>query len=486
MVGNAVWPNDTQPDIPQRPHSRTPAARSPQISIVIAARNNAVYLAETIESAFNQSISCEVIYADDCSFDNSVSVAQKYKKQGLIITESSWHAGVCETRNRGAEIARGDYLLFLDGDDILPPDYVQQHLDKMTCNTPFAYGAAEAFGDYSTLWNAPEWTEGQLWLRNFVNTSALWNRQAFETAGRWRNKINTMWDWDLALRGSRLGTPVRSTAVLKYRQHANSWSANIQTKYQKRQEILLPQMRRICSRLSIGSIISGRLPDFFPQWLSAVSQSVNLINSEEPVELVLFDNSNNVDTLCKIRAETSRYINTFETIRIVSHPDTFSYKNEKERRDKTARFMALACNRLRNEMRGDIHWLIEDDILVPLEAGVNLMTELTADRIPPNAVSGCYRNRHNESQLVGGHFDDYHIVKAFTDMGDKICSVDYCGTGCLMYWKDRTPRYWNSHYKNAPAHDWEWCSRLKSANGVIRMLPSVHCGHAKSPSEIIY
>ncbi|HBL48556.1 MAG TPA: hypothetical protein DDZ90_34755, partial [Planctomycetaceae bacterium] len=283
--------------------------------------------------------------------------------------------------------------LFLDGDDILPPDYVQQHLDKMTCNTPFAYGAAEAFGDYSTLWNAPEWTEGQLWLRNFVNTSALWNRQAFETAGRWRNKINTMWDWDLALRGSRLGTPVRSTAVLKYRQHANSWSANIQTKYQKRQEILLPQMRRICSRLSIGSIISGRLPDFFPQWLSAVSQSVNLINSEEPVELVLFDNSNNVDTLCKIRAETSRYINTFETIRIVSHPDTFSYKNEKERRDKTARFMALACNRLRNEMRGDIHWLIEDDILVPLEAGVNLMTELTADRIPPNAVSGCYRNR---------------------------------------------------------------------------------------------
>lgn len=486
MVGNAIWPYDTQAVIQQKPHIKSTPACSQKVSIVIAARNNSAYLAETIESAFNQTIPCEVIYTDDCSFDDSINIARQYQNRGLILLESPCHTGVCETRNRGAEIARGDYLLFLDGDDILPLDYVKKHLEKMSPDTPFAYGGAEAFGDYSTLWNAPEWTDGRLWLRNFVNTSALWNRRAFETAGRWRNKINTMWDWDLALRGSRLGTPVRSNAVLRYRQHADSWSANIKTKYQQRQEILLPQMRQICSRLSIGSIISGRVADFFPQWISAISQSVNLINSPEPVELVLLDNTNNTSTLRKMRDEVSRYVNTFETIRILPHPTSITFSDEKERRDKTARFMAQACNRLRFEMRGDIHWLIEDDILVPLEAGVNLISNLTADWVPPNAVSGCYRNRHTESQYVGGLFDDHHIVNAFSDIGGETRVVDYCGTGCLMYWKDRTPRYWNSHYRNMPAHDWEWCSQLKSSDGVILMLPSVHCGHAKSPSEILY
>lgn len=486
MVGNALWPRSDKKKRQQNDSAVKPKVREDKISIVITARNNAPFLPDAIESALNQNMPCEVIYSDDCSFDDSLTVANRYHDQGVVVLETIHHLGVCEARNRGAAQATGNYLLFLDGDDVLPPDYVDKHWDAMTPSTPFVYGGAEAFGDFETLWDAPEWTGGQLWLRNFVNTSALWNRQAFETAGRWQNKINTMWDWDLALRGARLGTPALSTAILKYRQHTRSWSANIQTKYEKRQEVLLPQMRRTCARLSVGSIISGRLAEFFPQWISAVAQSVKLINSPEPVELVLLDNSRNENTLSMMRAETNRYQNTFETIRIIPHPVSFTFSNEKERRDQVAQFMAHSCNRLNVEMRGDLHWLIEDDILVPLEAGANLINELTSGWVPPNAVSGCYRSRHVETQFVGGHFDDYHLVNAFTEIGTETIPVDYCGTGCLMYWKDRTPRYWDSHYQHAPAHDWEWCARVKQAEGEILMLPSVHCGHVKTPDEIIY
>lgn len=486
MVGNALWPQTDRPRQQQKQTSAQPKVREDRISIIITARNNAPYLAEAIESALHQNISCEVIYSDDCSFDDSLSVASRYHDQGVITVKAPYHLGPCEARNRGAEAATGNYLLFLDGDDVLPPDYVKKHMEVMSSNTPFAYGAAEAFGEFSTLWEAPPWTAGRLWLRNFVNTSALWSRFAFETAGRWQNKINTMWDWDLALRGARYGTPVLSKAVLKYRQHKRSWSANIKTKYEKRQEILLPYMRRACARLSVGAIISGRLTEFFPQWMSAVAQSVKLINSPEPVELVLLDNSRNEQTLSILRAETNRYLNTFETIRIIPHPATLSFLNETERRNQVARFMAHSCNRLNSEMRGDIHWMVEDDILVPLEAGTNLMNQLTEGWVPPNAVSGCYRNRHVETQFVGGHFDDSHLVNAFTELGSETTSVDYCGTGCLMFWKDRTPRYWDSHYQHAAAHDWEWCARLKQAKGEILMLPSVHCGHVKTPDEILY
>ncbi|QDV49615.1 glycosyltransferase family 2 protein [Gimesia fumaroli] len=485
MVGNALWPKSDRINQQNQSHAQ-PKVREDKISIVITARNNALFLAESIESALNQSLPCEVIYSDDCSFDDSITIANRYHDEGVVTLETPYHIGVCEARNRGAAQATGNYLLFLDGDDILPPDYVKEHWDAMTPTTPFVYGGAEAFGDFTTLWDAPEWKQGQLWLRNFINTSALWNRQAFETAGRWQNKINTMWDWDLALRGARLGAPALSKAILKYRQHTSSWSANIQTKYEKRQEILLPQMRRACARLSVGSIISGRLASFFPEWMSAVAQSVNLINSQEPVELVLLDNSRNENTLSLMRAETNRYRNTFETIRIIPHPVSFSFSNEKERRDQVAKFMAHSCNRLSVEMRGDVHWLIEDDILLPLEAGANLMNQLTDGWVPPNAVSGCYRSRHTESQFVGGHFDDYHLVNAFTEIGTEATPVDYCGTGCLMFWRDRTPRYWDSHYQHAPAHDWEWCARVKQSEGEILMLPSVHCGHVKTPEDILY
>lgn len=486
MVGNALWPKPEKTNNHHEKSSPKIKVRETKVSIIIGARNNASFLTETIESALKQSVPCEVIYSDDCSFDESRRIANRFKNQGLIVVNSAYHRGVCDTRNDGVSRATGNFLLFLDGDDILPPDYVKKHLKAITPTTPFVYGDAKAFGDYSTHWEAPEWEIGKLWMRNFVNTSALWNRQAFETAGRWRNKINTMWDWDLALRGSRLGTPARSNAILEYRQHSNSWSANIQTKYKQRQEDLLPQMRRICSRLSVGSIVSGRLSKFFPQWMSAVAQAVKLIGSTEPIELVLLDNSNNPNTLAMIRSETNRYLNTFETIRIIPHSETIKYSNEKERRNQVAQFMAHACNRLSIEMRGDIHWLIEDDILIPLEAGVNLIQQLTAGWVPPNAVSGCYRNRHVETQFVGGHFDDYHIVNAFSEIGTETSTVDYCGTGCLMFWRDRTPRYWESHYRNVPAHDWEWCATLKQSEGIILMLPSVHCGHVRTPEDILY
>jgi len=188
MVGNALWPKPEKQNYHQKETSRKPRVREDKISIVIAARNNAPFLNDAIESAFNQSIPCEVIYSDDCSFDDSLTIANRYRDQGLIVIESPYHCGVCATRNRGASRAKGNYLLFLDGDDIIPSDYVKKHLEAMTPATPFVYGGAEAFGSFSTLWEAPDWTDGKLWLRNFVNTSALWNRLAFETAGRWRNK----------------------------------------------------------------------------------------------------------------------------------------------------------------------------------------------------------------------------------------------------------------------------------------------------------
>jgi hypothetical protein len=457
----------------------------PRVSIVIAARNYGDFLAEAIESALGQTVPCQVVYADDSSTDGSLGVAGRYAGRGVEVVELREHRGVTDARNAGAARAGGDYLVFVDGDDVLPPDFVERHLEAMRPGCPFVYGPARAFGDFALLWPAPEWGEADLWHTNFVNTSALWARWAFEAAGRWRDGARTMWDWDLALRGARIGTPRRSEAVLGYRQHAGSWSVNNRERTPRQQEVVKPLVRRLNARLSVGCVFGGRLPELVPAWVSALAGAVRHVDTPERPELVVLDSSRS-DALHDLLArEADRYRFSFGAVRIFRHPGETTGATEGERRSAVARFLAGAYTRLRAEMRGDVHWLIEDDILVPAQGGSDLFTAILSGWVPPQAVAGCYRNRHLPGQIVGGHWRDGR-PEELTALPDGPFEVDYTGTGCLMYWACQAPASWGSHLGDIPAHDWEWCLRLKAKGGRLLMLPEVRCGHAVDAKTVLW
>ena len=93
------------------------AANAPRVSILITARNNGRFLREAIQSAFDQTFPCEVIYSDDCSTDDSLQVAGQFASRGLLILQSSRHLGVCEARNRAVRASTGTHLVHLDGDE---------------------------------------------------------------------------------------------------------------------------------------------------------------------------------------------------------------------------------------------------------------------------------------------------------------------------------------------------------------------------------
>ncbi|MDB5339077.1 MAG: hypothetical protein JWN70_4696 [Planctomycetaceae bacterium] len=470
-------------------HEKLLTCDQPRVSVIIAARNNSLYLSRTIESVLNQSIPAEVIYSDDCSTDDSVAIARGFEPRGLVVLTSPYHRGVCETRNRGALVAKGQYLVFLDGDDLLSSDFIEQHLKSVQAGTPFVYGPAHAFGKgqhAGTFWDVPNWDDYDLWRCNTVNTSAMYARWAFEAAGRWRDCVRSMWDWDLAIRASRFGQPKPSRAVLYYRMHSGSWSSLIGEREAEQRAEQCSIVRRWNARVSIGAILSGRLPGLFPRWMAALAQSVRLMKLSTKPELVYLDNSRKASIRSKFLVEADKYCDTFETIRILPFPERFTWRKEQERRDKVAQFMASASNRLRSEMHGDIHWIVEDDVLVPLAAGEQLWQTLTAGTNPLNAVAGCYRNRHLPETYVGGWWNN-GSPRELRDLppGNVPVEVDFTGTGCLMYWKDRTPKMWNSHYQGVPAHDWEWCMAVKAAKGRVAMLPQVRCGHAVDEKNII-
>lgn len=465
---------------------RIPGEESPRVSVVITARNYARFLPEAIESALGQTVPCEVLYSDDYSEDESVAVARRFEKRGVTVLTTTRHLGVCEARNRGAVASTGAFLVHLDGDDMLTPDFAERHLNAMAPGIPFVYGPALAFGqgpEAGTLWRVPTWEKADPWRRNSVNTSAMYARWAFEAAGRWREGAGTMWDWDLALRAARFGTPHPSDAVLHYRQHAASWSRKRGARAPGYIDVR-PSIRRQNVRLSVGSVVSGRLPGLFERWFQRLANSVSLLDLAAKPDLTILDNSRDERKTSLLREATERHADVFSTIKVVPHPATFSWKTERERRDGVAMFMANAHNRLRESMRGDVHWIVEDDVLVPPHAGTALFEELTGERIP-HAVSGCYRCRHGDGSWIAG----WHAKgtwKRVGHLGDAPLSVDYTGTGCLMFWKNRTPETWQSHTSDGvAAHDWAWGLNLTRQGGMLLLLPSVRCEHAISETRQI-
>lgn len=99
-----------------------------KITVIIPIYNTEKYLRECIESVINQTYSIyEIMLIDDGSTDNSIKIsheyAQKYKNINVIHTSNK---GVSAARNMAVERASGDYIMFVDSDDWLELDMVEE------------------------------------------------------------------------------------------------------------------------------------------------------------------------------------------------------------------------------------------------------------------------------------------------------------------------------------------------------------------------
>lgn len=95
-----------------------------KISIIVPVYNNEKYIDECVESVLCQTYeNWELILINDGSTDNSLSVCEKYKKDCRVKVVSQENSGVSATRNKGIELATGDYVTFIDSDDFVSNDY---------------------------------------------------------------------------------------------------------------------------------------------------------------------------------------------------------------------------------------------------------------------------------------------------------------------------------------------------------------------------
>lgn len=105
----------------------------PKISIIIPVYNVEKYLQKCLDSVINQTYkNLEIICINDGSPDNSGKILDEYaKKDGRVIVIHQENAGVSVARNKGLEIATGEYIAFVDSDDWLEPECYELALNVL-------------------------------------------------------------------------------------------------------------------------------------------------------------------------------------------------------------------------------------------------------------------------------------------------------------------------------------------------------------------
>ena len=227
----------------------------PLVSIIIPCYRQAHYLGAAIESALGQSYpTIQVVVVNDGSDDDTEAVAAWYA--GRITYVFKPNGGLSSARNAGILAAEGDYLHFLDADDLLHPEAIASLVEAMDgkCRRfciigyqnferdidpdPAAgYLVPASFGCFPRL----------IQYNGFPVHSVLCRRDMVTTAEGFDENLRSCEDWDLWIRlvfdGAEPVTVQRVGAY--YRRYANSMSNNRLIMLQTRTEVLLKTHQRI-------------------------------------------------------------------------------------------------------------------------------------------------------------------------------------------------------------------------------------------------
>ncbi len=125
--------------------------RSSRTTVVIPAFNRADLLGETLESALAQSVPpLEIIVVDDASTDGTAAVAEQFP---VTLIRHSVNRGLSDARNTGISQAKGEYVAFLDSDDLWTPDHLEctTELLELHPSADLAFTGAISFGERSAV-----------------------------------------------------------------------------------------------------------------------------------------------------------------------------------------------------------------------------------------------------------------------------------------------------------------------------------------------
>jgi glycosyltransferase involved in cell wall biosynthesis len=238
----------------------------PDVSVIIPAYNSGGLIKASIDSALSQrGVAFEVIVVDDGSTDDTLSIVESYGRAVRCIRQRNQGAYVA--RNNAAAVASGEWLAFLDADDLWAGDKLvkQLELGDPTVGLVYSdYNHLDASGRVSgRASDAAQLAQGTIFERllvdNFIGMStALMRRNVFEGLGGFATDISGCADWDMWLRYAVSDREVRvhPDALAGYRWHPAQMSKSFEARQRNRLEVI---RRAVNGARQIGRPVSRSL-----------------------------------------------------------------------------------------------------------------------------------------------------------------------------------------------------------------------------------
>ncbi|WP_026970204.1 glycosyltransferase family 2 protein [Algoriphagus terrigena] len=229
----------------------------PLVSIVIPVYNKGAFLRETLDSALGQTYpNIELVLVNDGSTDGSLGILEEYRSRFPDKIQSIHQAngGVSRATNVGISASKGDYIQFLDADDLLSPDKLANQLNLLEGKSEWTIASCEwvnfkdqvsqfsrlpygVFQDFETGldWLLHSWNKQEM----MADSSWLTSRSLVDLAGPWNESLTINQDGEffmrVLLRSEKVLFDTKSRA---YYRSLGAGSVSSQKSYEAAQSLL--------------------------------------------------------------------------------------------------------------------------------------------------------------------------------------------------------------------------------------------------------
>lgn len=199
-----------------------------KVSVVIPCYNYGQYLPESVDSVLASDYeNIEIIVVDDGSNDaETLSVLESFSRPKTRIIRQS-NQGVVAARNNGIKEAAGEYILPLDADDTITPDFIRKAVEILDAHSDIGivYSDFQLIGEENNIAYAPVWNNIELLYNNICINTSLFRKKDWEKVGGYKAEMNAGYeDWEFWVSLSEIGVKGRRIpeALVCYRMHGES------------------------------------------------------------------------------------------------------------------------------------------------------------------------------------------------------------------------------------------------------------------------
>jgi len=205
------------------------------VSIIIPAYNAEKYIADAIQSALATTYRrYEIIVVNDGSTDRTQEIIDELAfRYPVIHTFYQPNAGASAARNHAIRKSKGTYILPLDADNLLAPEYVSEAVKILSENpgVKLVSSEAELIGEKSGKWELDDFDINLLCRRNLIDNCAMYRRADWEKAGGYCDEILGREDWDFWLSLFETGGQFVRLPMTGFYYRVRSDSKRVQTRH---------------------------------------------------------------------------------------------------------------------------------------------------------------------------------------------------------------------------------------------------------------